>query len=669
MRKISTLFLIWLLACLSFAATTAKDGNWSATDTWAGGVLPANLETIAVNHNVIYDYDNSVMANGYGAITIAAGKSITASTTQGTYYLKMAGSIVGSGAGAELRAGTADTSYPTNCTFTIYLNGNYSIDGGASNYLTCKFYCYDPPVRYLRLISTAPKAITGINKASICTVTCVGHGYSAGDTIYLVNVGGVAELNNLRVKVKTVVGVDSFTLRAYDADVVVDSTAFTTYTSGGYACPETGEAAGQTQLEIDQDVSADAEWTRAGATVNIDNVARTNDSESRTIQSVASGSVTVTAGLTAAKHSSSLVILTSRNVTLQSSATNITNGIVYRGSGHALNCAIKPGNASTGSVRSCSNVTAGGVYSNHLNLFSYMADVTLSGIATGIASVVQDNTLITISGVASGCSNVASTTSGIFLTSTGMISGCTYAIYRQQGAVVAGEIIGCGTALTQGGGAYISGIIKGCTRGISYRGNERLVAAKFIGNSLDTDSSSFTARDTLLSNAVECANYGWQNSRFYADSFDHDGVAGAFRSWTRGGITSSTETDPPAGRIRCYQSVMESATYPCWYQREINVEAGRTLYLRVWGKSDAGTTHYAQLVLPIADPLITGTGTGEWQQAMTSDGAWHEYITSWTNTASYPVTIYARFLATKASGNAYSDCQWTFDQPWMIITW
>lgn len=164
-----------------------------------------------------------------------------------------------------------------------------------------------------------------------------------------------------------------------------------------------------------------------------------------------------------------------------------------------------------------------------------------------------------------------------------------------------------------------------------------------------------------FSNEMEKYNsfYGPRN---YIQSFDHDQQVGAFRSWTRGGITSSTLTDPPTGRTRCYQSVMESDTYPAWYQRTINVEAGRTLYLRVWGKADSGTAFYAQLVLPTADPLITGTGTGVWQQIMTADGAWHEYVTSWKNTANYPVEIYARFLAYKASGNAYSDCQWSFDR-------
>jgi hypothetical protein len=160
-------------------------------------------------------------------------------------------------------------------------------------------------------------------------------------------------------------------------------------------------------------------------------------------------------------------------------------------------------------------------------------------------------------------------------------------------------------------------------------------------------------------------NYAYNlsaNNSGYLESFDHDATAGAFRAWTRGGITSSTATSPPTGRVRSYQTVCESATYPGWYQREIVVDAGRQLRFRVWLKADAGVEIKAQLVLPTADPLVTGTGTGEWQQIGTSDGTWHEYVTSWTNSATYPVTIYARVLSTAESGNGYSDMMWAFDR-------
>jgi len=185
-----------------------------------------------------------------------------------------------------------------------------------------------------------------------------------------------------------------------------------------------------------------------------------------------------------------------------------------------------------------------------------------------------------------------------------------------------------------------------------------------IGNKYDLYRFSGTSRNTIFASNTENHEYNHAGAsrKFYAESFDHDATAGAFRAWTRGGITSSTATSPPTGRTRSYQTVCESATYPGWYQREIVVDAGRQLRFRVWLKADAGVEIKAQLVLPTADPLVTGTGTGEWQQIGTSDGTWHEYVTSWTNSATYPVTIYARVLSTAASGNGYSDMMWAFDR-------
>ena len=680
--------------------TSAGSGNWGTGATWVGGSVPANGDAVVIadGHAIVFNVDQSGFAAGIAGLTLGAGSTLTASTSAGAYYLKMAGNITASGAGAELRAGTAETAYPTKCTFTIYMNGNYSIDGGASNYLTCKFYCYDPPVKYLRLISATPKAITGISKANPCTVTCVGHGKSGGDTIYLVNVGGMVELNNLRVKVKTVLTADTFTLRAYYADVEIDSTYFTTYTSGGYVCPETAEAAAQTVLEVDQDVSADAEWTRSGATLNIDNVNRTMDSEARTLSSVSSGSVTVTAGLTAAKHSSSLCILTTRNVIIQSSSTNITYGIIYRGNGHVLRCAIKAGNASTNATYQTINCTISGVItggnyavregngcvisgiiSGNSGIFGASSG-SISGVLSGMNNAISGCNEYTISGLITGCNNAVNASYGCSI--SGILICCANGINGGNYNTITGTILGCSTAVYSSV-IWLTGFIVGCTYGVSYtstafingatltacKGSIRYSDATIINSVLHSNGSDIncsigTSYGTLFGSSSE--NTGYNSSVIKRDanfkSFDHDATAGAFRAWTRGGITSSTATDPPTGRVRSYQTVCESATYPGWYQREIVVDAGRQLRFRVWLKADAGVEIKAQLVLPTADPLVTGTGTGEWQQIGTSDGTWHEYVTSWTNSATYPVTIYARVLSTAASGNGYSDMMWAFDR-------
>lgn len=74
----------------------------------------------------------------------------------------------------------------------------------------------------------ATKAITGVTKANPAVVTSNSHGYSNGDEVYIASVGGMTEINGKRF---TVAGVTTNTFQLEDED----STAYTTYTSGGTA--------------------------------------------------------------------------------------------------------------------------------------------------------------------------------------------------------------------------------------------------------------------------------------------------------------------------------------------------------------------------------------------------------------------------------------------------
>ena len=81
----------------------------------------------------------------------------------------------------------------------------------------------------------AAVTITGVSKANPCVITAVGHGFTEDDNIRIASVAGMTELNNNVYTVGTVVGANSFQLQDY-ADVGnINSTDFTTYTSGGTA--------------------------------------------------------------------------------------------------------------------------------------------------------------------------------------------------------------------------------------------------------------------------------------------------------------------------------------------------------------------------------------------------------------------------------------------------
>jgi hypothetical protein len=77
------------------------------------------------------------------------------------------------------------------------------------------------------------KTITGITKANPAVVTATAHGFANGDWVFISGVGGMTQVNG---KSFIVAGVTTNTFQLTTLDGVnVDSTAYTTYTSGGIA--------------------------------------------------------------------------------------------------------------------------------------------------------------------------------------------------------------------------------------------------------------------------------------------------------------------------------------------------------------------------------------------------------------------------------------------------
>jgi hypothetical protein len=77
-----------------------------------------------------------------------------------------------------------------------------------------------------------PLTITNITQANPAVVTSAGHGLTTGDSVEIVNVLGMVEINDQHSRV-TVVDANSFQLDW------IDSTGYTSYTSGGTATPGT----------------------------------------------------------------------------------------------------------------------------------------------------------------------------------------------------------------------------------------------------------------------------------------------------------------------------------------------------------------------------------------------------------------------------------------------
>ncbi len=111
---------------------------------------------------------------------------------------------------------------PKAGTYIINKNGTPLTAGSAAGN-----YALDTTTGIITLVADVTKTITGITKANPGSVTCVGHGFTTGNKIYISGVAGMVEVNNTVFTI-TSTGADTFTLG-------VNTTAYTTYTSGGTA--------------------------------------------------------------------------------------------------------------------------------------------------------------------------------------------------------------------------------------------------------------------------------------------------------------------------------------------------------------------------------------------------------------------------------------------------
>jgi len=82
-----------------------------------------------------------------------------------------------------------------------------------------------------QVLSGTTKTISAATKASPGVITATSHGYSNGDEVFIDSVGGMTELNSRNYRVANVT-THTFTLTDLFG-VAINTTAFTTYTSGG----------------------------------------------------------------------------------------------------------------------------------------------------------------------------------------------------------------------------------------------------------------------------------------------------------------------------------------------------------------------------------------------------------------------------------------------------
>lgn len=391
------------------------------------------------------------------------------------------------------------------------------------------------------------------------------------------------------------------------------------------------EAIGQTELSVGTDITSDI-WAD-GDTVYICDINKAKEAEERVIAAGgrAAGAITVTAGLTAAKSTGAVVSLVTRNVKFINAGANLLQ------------------NFTAGKL-----TVAGGMINATWNVFQNCSGVAISGGAYYGASIVVNSSVANITGGIFVNNTIVITSSGASV-SGGSFSGNTTVFSASRNISVTGGTYKGNTDVFSGCFGLISGAtVTGNTSGLTLSSFQ--VKNSTFTNGNDIYQSTATLYNCLLSGTNENNLYTSGAREIYTESIDHDQTLGAYKAWTKGGITTSQVSVLPTGYTKAFITVLESATVEGYWQREITVLAGEKVNIEMQLRKAVSMTYLPRcyVFLPTEDPFASGTPEHTFTMTDSTD-TWESETHQYDNSAgTEPVTLIIRFQGMNASGNVYS---------------
>jgi hypothetical protein len=393
-----------------------------------------------------------------------------------------------------------------------------------------------------------------------------------------------------------------------------------------------------TVLNVDTNVTGDI-WA-AGDEIVIDNVNKARDGEKRTIAvgGIASGTITITAGLTNAKIAGALVHLLTRNIRVITTDVS-TRYLFYRCYNLAIGGGEFQGNyyrylLSTNNTNSILSFSGGIVYgfyriTNGLQTGNFYGGVFSYLYELGVNSndIVLDGPII-ISNAEYGLCRVSAAKGTL-------VAGCNYAVF---GPAIFDEIT-----------------VQGSFRAFDSQTGTLVTNSNIIFNaytfSRGNDGMFYDCYlDGVAPNFVNLTIPRFREIYFINPNL----VDGAIYVRSNGGTVQSQNSVIPTGYSLAYQHALSNNNYECHWYKSFTVAPGETVVIDLHLRKDASMVYLPRVLLMegTANPLIGAAAVQTFTMTDRVD-VWEDDSFSIANTSDYDHVYVLWFLAKNASGNAY----------------
>jgi len=433
------------------------------------------------------------------------------------------------------------------------------------------------------------------------------------------------------------------------------------------------EAIGQTELSVGTDVTGEVSYWKAGDEVMATSYKGAANTELLTIGSVASGAITMTGALTSAKVTGDYLVLLSRNVTITFVAT--TNGFSAFKDGKLHIGSARIIAANNNCINGCTNpVMSGGVVQPTAigsQTACYASSLQLTGGAlVGLGRGIYSSYYATMSGGLIAGTNEPTAGAAGFVLSGGIIYG--YKDY--QGAIHNGShyarLLG-GTIVSNANGYLINTSNFVYINGTTFHNTATLISSDSHGTVIKGMTITGTA-GTAFGNTPSATLYGIDLSDFttemwaylgytypngIVECFDYNGVSGAYKGWTRGGLAVSQTSVMPSGYSLAYLITPASTNAtPAFFNQYFIVPAGESRSIEVQLRKSASMVYLPKVYLSyeVGAPMEGETPLDSFTMTDSTD-TWETDTFTIDNTSGASDLKYKLvFVANAASGNVYA---------------